>query len=176
MASITLTFDPVLLAGPLPITSVENAMINAIYAAGKDYQRQFNSTDIEDAYKDYVQGLDEGRGKPMGKQIKDFAADLLLKTGVALAGGKFVACSANNMQTLTLAGTSSNAVLATMSLDALDGGKWPINTTNRAATALGLLTARITAVNGVRDSSITAFQALDQAGKRAFQFSSIVWP
>lgn len=156
-------------------STVQTVLENIVFAVGSDYKRQFGSTDLNDALADYLAATQEGRNIGMAKQIRQFAAGLLA-AGVAAPGGKLVAADQANVDTLTVAAALTAGQIGTLSLPATDSTRWPINTPARATTALTTMNARIAAVNGVRDTSITSFQALTAQQKRDFQFSSIVWP
>lgn len=152
-------------------TVLENTLWNTL----NGYKQTYGSTDINDAIADFLATIQEGRQIGMVKQIRQYAAGLLA-AGVAAPGGKLIACDQNNIDTLTVAAALTGAQIGALTVPTVDGVRWPINTPARATTALSAINARITAVNGVRDSAITSFQALTAQQKREFQFSSIVWP
>jgi hypothetical protein len=175
----TLTINTDTITGPLPYngqSTIETVVLNTLWAViGDSYAKQFNSTDFNDAAADYLAAVLEGRGVGMAKQIRTHAAGLLA-AGVAAPGGKLVACSQAHVDNLATAAALTAAQIGALSLAAVDGTRWPVNTPARATTLRNAMTARITAVNGARDAAITAFQALTAEEKRAFQFGSIVWP
>lgn len=156
-------------------STVQTVVENTIFAVASSYLAQFGSTDINDALGDYLASVQEGRAIGMVKQIRTHAAGLLA-AGVAAPGGKLVAANQANVDTLTVAAALTAGQIGVLSLPAVDGTRWPINTPARATTVLTAVNARIAAVNGVRDASITSFQALTAQQKKDFQFSSIVWP
>lgn len=157
-------------------STVQTVLENIVFTVASDYRRQFESVDINDALGDYLASVQEGRSVGMVKQIRVYAAELLA-AGVTVAGGKSVAANAANVDTLTVAAALTAAQIGALSLPAVDGTRWQINTPARATTALASINSRISAVNGVRDSAIASFQALTTAQqKRDFQFSSITWP
>lgn len=163
-----------LAARPSPDTAqelLENALFNTLYG----YRLTYNSTDLNDAIADFLAATTEGRTTPMVKQIRVHAAGLLA-AGVAAPGGKLVAANQAHVDNLTAAAGITAGQIGGLTLSAVDGTRWPINTPARANTLLTAMTARIAAVNGVRDTAITAYQALTAQQKKDFQFSTIVWP
>jgi hypothetical protein len=113
----------------------------------------------------------------MVRQIRLHAAGLLA-AGVAAAGGKLVACTQAHVDNLTMAAALTGAQIQAgpMTLAAVDGTRWLVNTPARATTLRTAMVDRIAAVNAARDTAITAFQALTPEQKRAFEFATIVWP
>lgn len=152
-------------------TVIENSLFNTL----NDYKQTYNSTDLNDAIADFLATIQEGRPVGMVKQIRLRAAEMLA-AGVAAPGGRIIAANQANIDTLTVAAALTSAQIGALSVPAVDGARWPINTPARANTALNTINARIAAVNGVLDSSISGFQALTAQQKRDFQFVSIVWP
>lgn len=154
-------------------TVLENTLFNQL----SEYRTTYGSADLNDAIGDFLATVTEGRGTPMVKQIRKHAAGLLA-AGVATpgAGGKLIAADQDNIDTLTVAVALTAGQIGNLSLPAVDGTRWNINTPARATTALASINARVSAVNGVRDSAITSFRALTAQQKKDFQFSSIVWP
>lgn len=159
-----------------PNSTIQTVLENTIFqVAGISYKAQFGSSDLNDALGDYLASVQEGRSVGMVKQIKLHAAGLLA-AGVAAPGGKLVAAVQSNLDTLTVAAALTAGQIGVLSLPTVDGTRWPINTPTRANTVLTSINARIASVNGVRDSAITAFQALTAQEKKDFQFNSIIWP
>jgi hypothetical protein len=177
MPSYTINTDTLIAVTIGANSTAQNVIEGAVFNALSGYRQQYNSTDLNDAMADFLATAQEGRGTPMVKQIRTHAAGLLA-AGVAApgGGGKFIAANSDNIDTLTVAAALTALQIGSLSLPAVDGTRWQINTPARASTLLTAINARITAVNGVRDASITAFQALTAQQKREFQFSSIVWP
>lgn len=175
MPSYTINTDTL---GPVTLgatSTIQNVVEAIVWIVGNSYQQQFASTDLNDALGDYLASMQEGRAIGMLRQIRTHAANLLA-AGVAVPGGKLVAANQDNVDTLTVAAALTAGQIGALSLPAVDGTRWKINTPARATTALTAANARMTAVNGVRDSAITNFQALTAQQKRDFQFSSINWP
>ena len=152
-------------------TVLENSLFNTLTG----YRTQYSSTDLNDAIADFLATVTEGRSTPMVKQIRQHAAKLRAE-GVAAPGGKMVAANQDNTDTLTTAAALTGAQIGNLSLPAVDGTRWSINTPARATTALTAINNRVSAVNSTRDNAITNFQGLTQQQKKDFQFSSIVWP
>ena len=153
-------------------TVLENTLFQVI---GISYAQQFGSTDFFDAAGDYLAAVVENRAVPMKRQIQNHAAGLL-DAGVTAPGGKQVTANQVSIDTLTVAATLTAAQMGPLSMRAVDGTRWPINTPARATTVLNAINARVSAVNGARDTAVANFQALTLQQKRDFQFSSIVWP
>lgn len=177
MPTYTINTDTLTALKPYTAQStVQDVLENTIFqVAGISYAQQFGSTDLNDALDDYLQSQREGREVGMGKQIRTHAAGLLA-AGVAAPGGKLIACTQAAVDTLTACAALTAAQIGGITLAAVDGTRWPVNTPARATTLRNAITARIAAINGVRDAAIAAFAALTAQEKRDFQFSSITWP
>ena len=175
MPSYTINTDTLAAQPYTGSSTVQTVVENTIFAVASSYAQQFNSTDINDALGDYLASVQEGRDVGMVKQIKLHAAGLLA-AGIVAPGGKLVAANQANLDTVTVASALTGAQIGVLSLPAVDGTRWPINTAARATTVRTAITGRIAAVNGARDTAITDFQALTQQQKKDFMFSSIVWP
>lgn len=181
MPSITIVTENITALKPYTAQStLQDVIENTLFAVIADpssssYLRQFGSTDFNDAAADYLASVQEGRAVGMGRQIRTHAAGLLA-AGVAAPGGKMVACTQAHVDNLTALAALTGAQIGGITLAAVDGTRWPVNTPARATTLRTAMTARIAAVNGVRDAAIAQFRALTPEEKRAFQFASIVWP
>ena len=175
MPSYTINTDTLAFTEYTVASTAQTVLENSLFNTLSEYRKTYTSTDLNDAVADFLATVTEGRSTPMVKQIRQHASKLRAD-GVAAPGGKLVACNQDNTDTLTTASALTGAQIGNLSLPAVDGTRWQINTPARATTALNAINARVSAVNGTRDSAITNFQGLTQQQKRDFQFWSIVWP